>query len=128
MSELYLDQEHPESWLCHLAKNIASTPYSQAELDQIFFEEVHPVLFGNLLQPAGEWIDFEEEWLTEAIQNHLASSKETAVVPAGFFAKRLRATEQRQREQDLQATMACIHPKWDRMSRLVAIERRHDVA
>jgi hypothetical protein len=63
LSELYLDTELSSDQLEHLAKTLAASPYSRAELEAILLTELHPVLAANLLAVAGVWSGFDAAWL-----------------------------------------------------------------
>lgn len=62
MSDLFLDTDVRLSYVSIVA-TLARSPYSLDELKQILDEEVTPVLQHNLLQVAGEWALFPEEWV-----------------------------------------------------------------
>ena len=63
LSELYLDTELPPDQVEHLAKTLAASPYSRAELEGILLTELHPVLVTNLRVVAGAWTGFDPTWL-----------------------------------------------------------------
>lgn len=66
-SEFWLDTELEDSDLKRIARVAASSGYSLAELRDIYFYEVAPVVSANMLTVAGEWLGFDEDWLhTEA--------------------------------------------------------------
>jgi hypothetical protein len=70
MSDLYLDTE--VRWdLPWLARRMAESDFSRTELERIFKFEVTPVVHGNMLDVAGEWAGFQDEWLFQAIEAHL---------------------------------------------------------
>jgi len=69
LSELYLDNDdRPFDVVANIC---AESVFSLDELEKILFEEVHPVLSGNL-SPAGfVWAGFDQEWLRQRIQSEL---------------------------------------------------------
>jgi hypothetical protein len=72
-SAFYLDTELQESDFQGIAETIIKSPYSFEEVKVIDKYEIFPVLQSNLLQVAGEWAGFEEDWLlgeiTATLQN-----------------------------------------------------------
>jgi|SRR5215472_7682823 hypothetical protein len=62
LADLFLDTDVTLFYPA-IARTLAESPYSIEELRAILFDEVAPVLQGNLLSVAGEWAGFEEEWL-----------------------------------------------------------------
>jgi len=71
LSDFYLDRELQDYNFQYIAKIILESPYTFEEIKIINMYEVFPVLQPNLLQPAGEWAGFNEEWLIEAITDYL---------------------------------------------------------
>lgn len=67
LSTMYLDTDVALSraWRVQV---LSASPYSLEEIDAILREEIHPVCFSNLLQPAGEWAGFDPDRLEQAIQ------------------------------------------------------------
>lgn len=67
LSTMYLDTDVSLSraWRVQV---LSASPYSVAEMDAILREEIHPVCFSNLLQPAGEWAGFDPGRLEQAIR------------------------------------------------------------
>lgn len=63
LSELWLDTELAENDFAHLARVLAHSPYSLAQIKSIHDAEVAPVLWRNLVSVAGEWTGFDEQWL-----------------------------------------------------------------
>lgn len=62
MSDLFLDTDVRLSYV-HIVRTLAASPYSLDELQRILKDEVTPVLQHNLLQVAGEWAMFPEDWV-----------------------------------------------------------------
>ncbi len=67
MSELFLDTEFTDDGLDRVARRLARSSFSLAELDRIFIEEVTPCLWSNLIAVTGEWLIFREEFLEKEI-------------------------------------------------------------
>ncbi len=72
LSELWLDTELDEPSLRHIARVMYDSGYSLGELRYIHLDEVAHVVCFNLKTPAGEWVNFDDDWLIEQI---MASSK-----------------------------------------------------
>lgn len=53
LSDLYLDNEIGEVEHKYIASRLISSGYSALEIEQILFEEVHPVLYINFKSVAG---------------------------------------------------------------------------
>ena len=61
----------PAHDLRHTARLCATSKYSLAEIEQIFWNEVRPALCANLHSVAGEWAGFDSGWLAARIlQTH----------------------------------------------------------
>ena len=71
LSNFYLDTELEDLDIKHIALTIIKSPYSLDEIKKIDKYEVHPVLQANLLNLAGEWGMFNEDWLIERITRHI---------------------------------------------------------
>jgi len=68
LSELFLDTElGPLDWWS-IAEVLAVSPYSAQKLEQIYSDEVAPVLVHNLLAPIGVWSGFDKEWLAQTLR------------------------------------------------------------
>ncbi|WP_310555296.1 hypothetical protein [Flavobacterium sp.] len=67
LSEFYLDTELSDNTFIHIAETFKKSPYSFAEIREINKKEVFPLLQVNLLNVAGEWKGFDEEWLVTTI-------------------------------------------------------------
>lgn len=67
LSELYLDTE-VEHFHDAIAATLAASPFDLEELHAMLMHDVHPVLFTNLMAPAGVWDGFDEAWLVERIR------------------------------------------------------------
>ena len=67
LSDMFLDTDTSLSrdWR---VKELAQSPYSLAELEEILVNEVYPACRGNLLCIAGEWAGFDLEWLEGRIR------------------------------------------------------------
>ena len=74
LSELWLDTELTEHDLNHIASAMARSKYSLRELRAIYLYEVAPVVYSNLMNDAGEWAGFNEEWLYSEIEAKLRNT------------------------------------------------------
>ncbi len=68
LSELYLDTELEEADFLRLAGIFAASGFEWAEVRQINYDEVAPVLWQNLLSVAGEWAGWDETLLIASIR------------------------------------------------------------
>ena len=67
MADLFLDTD-VRIWYVHTARVLAESPFSLAELREILDTEVTPALQGNLLDIAGEWAGFDNDWVIKEIR------------------------------------------------------------
>jgi hypothetical protein len=74
LSDLFLDTELQNSHLSYIARTLAESPYTLAEIETILFREVYPVCIPNMHCVAGEWSGFNYEWLEETILKHTKCS------------------------------------------------------
>lgn len=65
LSELWLDTELQPRDIERIARVIAASPYSLAQVRAIHDFEVAPAVSANLSQVAGEWAGFDPAWLRE---------------------------------------------------------------
>ena len=72
-SALFLDTELQAAEHRGIARRLRDSGYTDTQLLRILKDEVAPVCIPNLLSMAGEWAGFDEDWLAERIQRHLAS-------------------------------------------------------
>lgn len=63
LSELYLDTELQASDYKWIARELSSSAYTFAEIQNINKHEVFPILFLNLWSVAGVWTGFDKKWL-----------------------------------------------------------------
>lgn len=68
LSELFLDTELRDPDLRRIAKVVAASSYSPAELEAILYDELYPILIWNLRTAAGVWVGFDGAWLEERIR------------------------------------------------------------
>lgn len=66
MSDLFLDTDVRLNY-SYVARTLAQSPFTLAELKRIFDKEVAPAVGANLMCVAGEWAGFDEEWLVSKI-------------------------------------------------------------
>lgn len=67
LSEFFLDSELQAEDYGRIAKELATTNFSEYEIEEILICEVCPACRSNLLAPAGEWVAFDPEWLKKEI-------------------------------------------------------------
>ena len=72
LGELYLDTQMTPHTQEHIARLLAASPYSIEELHCILVDEVHPALHANLMQAAGQWAGFENDWLVARVRETCA--------------------------------------------------------
>lgn len=67
LSDMFLDTDTSLSrdWR---VKELARSPYSLAELEEILVCEVYPACRSNLFCVAGEWAGFDLDWLEDKIR------------------------------------------------------------
>jgi hypothetical protein len=72
LSDLFLDTDTSltRDWRI---RELAESPYSVEELEEILVTEVYPVCRWNLLSVAGEWSGFDPEWLEDKITRRVNS-------------------------------------------------------
>jgi HEAT repeat protein len=68
LSQLFLDNELDETDIRSMGQVLAGSGHSVHQLEQILTVEVAPVLGWNLLVVAGEWVEFDPDWLAEVMQ------------------------------------------------------------
>ena len=68
LGDLYLDTEMTAHTHEYLAQTLAASPYSIESLHRILVDEVHPALYANLMQVAGEWAGFDAAWLVTRVR------------------------------------------------------------
>ena len=71
LSEFFLDTELQPSDHERIAKTLATSPYTEEEIEDILLGEVCPVCRVNALSAAGEWVSFDRDWLKEKIGDRL---------------------------------------------------------
>ena len=70
-TDLFLDTDVRLHY-AHLAYVAANSPFSLAELESIFRDEVAPVFEYNLMDIAGEWAMFADDDVIESVEGYLA--------------------------------------------------------
>ena len=78
LSEFYLDTELQPADFRRIRTVFDQSGYSEREIRQIDYEEVGPILVGNLLSMAGEWAGFDEASLLAAVGKRAAKSVKTS--------------------------------------------------
>ena len=77
MSEFFLDTQLDPTDHLRIAEVLRASGYTLAELEQILWGELCPVLFANYLTVAGEWAGFDMDFVEQRILRH----------PAGCFSR-----------------------------------------
>ena len=72
LSDMFLDTDASLTRAWRI-QQLAQSPYSVGELEQILVEEIYPVLNYNLISVAGEWAGFDQEWLEREVLERRAS-------------------------------------------------------
>lgn len=67
LSSFFLDTELDQEQQRSIAKALVDSGYTSAEIQAILWDELYPVLHGNLRSPAGEWAGFDLDWLQREI-------------------------------------------------------------
>lgn len=119
MSKVYLDEEMTLVDYLHVANELASSNLSTADLETIFFTEVHPVLCWNLQAVAGHWGDFGREWVAEQIEEHLK------VKPKKGWLEQMRA---RRRNRDVEELRDAVQCTWEKIKLLIEVIRHRGIA
>lgn len=70
LSESYLDVALSDKEYQLMVTQLGASDFSLQELMAIDLLEVYPVLKFNLINPAGVWTGFEEDWLFESCAAH----------------------------------------------------------
>ena len=68
LGDLYLDTQMMPHAYEYMAQTLAASPYGIEALHRILVDEVHPALHANLMQVAGEWAGFDEDWLVARVR------------------------------------------------------------
>ena len=63
MSELFLDTETEDYMYCAIAREIRASGLTLAQAESVFWNEVYPGLWLNLVSMTGVWDGFDAEWL-----------------------------------------------------------------
>src|ERR1700753_3988932 len=68
LSDFFLDTELQPSDYERIAGVLASSKYSEAQIEEILIGEVCPACKWNAFAPAGEWEGFGSAWLKENLE------------------------------------------------------------
>jgi hypothetical protein len=71
LSEFFLETELGDMDYQRISEVLTSSPYSIQEMENILRLEVYPVLIWNLRSIAGQWTDFDREWLRVRMEPRL---------------------------------------------------------
>lgn len=74
LSTIFLDIAMEDAICQGIADVLYHSGYCDAELDQILWHELCPVLTSNLLSPAGEWATFDMDRIEKQIVSHPAGA------------------------------------------------------
>ncbi len=72
LAEFWLDTKLADADFDHIARVIAASPYSLAEVRAIHDYEVAPAVSVNLMSIAGAWAGFDDEWLHARCRKYAA--------------------------------------------------------
>lgn len=75
LSELWLDVEPDAAMRGHILRVLRASALSLAELQQIFYYEVAPVVWLNGWSVAGVWTGFDAQWLFAACRRNQAGGR-----------------------------------------------------
>jgi hypothetical protein len=89
LGELYLDTELSAHALQHMAKVLAASGYTWAEIKAINYDEVAPALWFNVQDVAGEWAGWDEEWLVKRIGSMCTGRPHRTLGSARLWRKRV---------------------------------------
>jgi len=67
LSDLFLDTHYTKEDVRRMGALLAQSPFTLAELDEIFLWEVYPACRSNPFAIAGEWAGFDDQWLEARI-------------------------------------------------------------
>lgn len=104
LSELFLDTQLSDADFTYLARVLAQSPYTDAQLAAIYQAEVEPVCESNVSMVPGYWSGFPDGWV------------EAAILSRGLDATRVLA--------DLRATSKSIAWGWRGLQQRVLEQRR----
>ena len=67
LSDLFLDTTLQLADYDRIARELAATPYTLREIEDILYYEVYPACSWNVVIIGGEWCGFHPDWITENI-------------------------------------------------------------
>lgn len=70
IAELFLDTELDEEDFIRLSRILKQSKLSIDDLDAIYYDEIAPLLYGNLDSTAGVWEGFDADWLEAELIRH----------------------------------------------------------
>ena len=73
MSDLFLDTEPGDQTYARIANVIGHSTFSPDEAETIFRQEVAPSFAANLINVAGEWQGWDEEFVSARVLSHARS-------------------------------------------------------
>ena len=76
ISDIYLDTEIRTSDIKYIARQLAETSFTEQQLNEIYYYDIAPVCYINGIDPAGEWVGFDRDWLfSEILKNRKKNQK-----------------------------------------------------
>jgi hypothetical protein len=76
LSELFLDTELQPYQYAYIARTIREQSLSVQEAEAILWQEIFPVMATNLIQVAGEWAGWTDQWFLKNMPAHLEKSRQ----------------------------------------------------
>lgn len=74
LSDLFLDTD-VSMFYQDVIDTCAAAPFSMEALHHILMYEVAPICYSNLLNIAGEWAGFDNDWLVDEISKYLQTQE-----------------------------------------------------
>lgn len=76
ISDIYLDIDLRYLEFKSIAKKLLETDFTEKQLNDIYYYDIAPVCHINGIDPAGEWVEFDREWLfSEILKNRKKNQK-----------------------------------------------------
>ncbi|KAH8732132.1 hypothetical protein GQ44DRAFT_722278 [Phaeosphaeriaceae sp. PMI808] len=79
LSELFLDIKLADDDYDYITTELRELSLSLDQIEHIFWYDVHPVLIYNLATTAGEWMQFDMDWLYGEIEARRAKTPLNAI-------------------------------------------------
>lgn len=76
ISSIYLDINLKEFQFKYIAEELSETGFTEDQLNDIYYYDIAPVCHTNAIDPAGEWVEFDQDWLSsEILKNRKKNQK-----------------------------------------------------